>query len=334
MKKQVHAYSSISPNIGDKVICDSAIQVLKQEGIIVDRVMPVVSTQNPLNEDFRFADINIVIGHPLYGLDDFVTFLSAVKRHKASNRNSKFYALGLGLRGSLETFNPQDFDLSSFEAIATRDDDLFIHLNTRYNNVFKSACLSYFIDSGEFVEPQNKNKALVFPVMTSYAQDPRLYYGLEYWRDLFKYLISDLNIKQIDIGVVDPREEGFFNRLCDEKTRCIMFTGLEQLKLLEEYNLIVSARLHMAISATRHNSNLKIIPIDRRVAQLLHYSEEKNEQHSFPKYRRNIFGQRKVIFNQNNLIDFLDKHAFDPKKNTRFPKNILQEIKASMADSA
>tara|TARA_A100001015_G_C15014626_1_gene724875 strand:+ start:642 stop:1646 length:1005 start_codon:yes stop_codon:yes gene_type:complete len=333
MKKQVHAYSSISPNIGDKVICDSAIKVLKEEGIIVDRVMPVVSTQNPLNEDFRFADVNIVVGHPLYGLDSFPAFLSAVNRHKASSSNSKFYALGLGLRGSLEAFNEQDFDLSSFDAIATRDDDLFIHLNAKYKNIFKSACLSYFLNSNEFAGVRSNHTALVFPVMTSYAQDSVIYYGLEYWRNLFKYLRSELDIQEIDIGLADPREEIFFNQLCDEKTRCLTFTDLEQLKLIGEYNLTVSARLHMAISASRYCSNLKIIPIDRRISQLLNYSEEKDKPHLPPTHKRNILGRRKAIFKQKDLVDFLNKHRFDPTKSIRFPKHILREIKTLLTES-
>jgi hypothetical protein len=327
-KKQVNAYSSFSPNIGDQVICNSAIQVLKQEGIIVDHVMPVLTPQNPLNEDFRFSDVNIVVGHPLYGLDSFSAFLSAVNRYKAFNGNSRFYALGLGLRGSLESFNDQDFDLSSFDAIATRDDDLFIHLNAKYQNIFKSACLSYFLDSSEFAGIRSNSSALVFPIMTSYAQDQVIKYGLEYWRNLFKYLRSELNIQEIDIGVVDPREILFFKHLCDEKTRCLTFSNLEQLKLIGEYDLIVSARLHMAISASRYCSNLKIIPIDNRISQLLNYSEEINKPYLPPKHKRNILGQRKAIFNQNDFVDFLSKHRFDPEKNIRFPKHIFREIKA------
>tara|TARA_B100001093_G_C26859781_1_gene1029389 strand:- start:8011 stop:9015 length:1005 start_codon:yes stop_codon:yes gene_type:complete len=332
MKKQVNAYSSFSPNIGDQVICNSAIQVLKQEGIIVDRVMPALTLQNPLYEDFRFSDVNIVVGHPLYGLNSFSAFLSAVDRYKASNGNSRFYALGLGLRGSLKAFNDKDFDLSSFDAIATRDDDLFIHLNAKYQNIFKSACLSYFLDSNEFTGVRSNSTALVFPVMTSYAQDHVIKYGLEYWRNLFRYLRSELNIQEIDIGLVDSREILFFKQLCDEKTRCLTFSNSEQLKLIGEYNLIVSARLHMAISASRYCSNLKIIPIDYRISQLLNYSEEKNKPYLPPKHKRNILSQRKAIFNQNDFVDFLDKHRYDPEKNIRFPKHIFREIKALLTD--
>ena len=333
MKKTVNAYSSMSANLGDKFICDSSIQVLNEEDIIIDRFMPIVSTQNPLKKDFRFADVNIIVGHPLYGLDSFSEFLSAIDCHKATNSDSKFFALGLGLRGSLDEIDEQKFDLSSFDAVATRDDNLFIHLNAKYKNIYKSACLSYFLPQKEFSEDMSKARALVFPVITSYANVHVTYYGLKYWRNLFEYLRSELNIQEIDIGLVDPREELFFNKLCDKKTRCLTFSDLEQLKLIGEYNLTVSARLHMAISASRYCSNLKVIPIDRRVSQLLNYSEEKNQLYLPPTHKRNILGQRKAIFKQNGLVDFLNKHRFDSTKSTRFPGHIFREIKNSLTDS-
>jgi hypothetical protein len=332
MKRKVNAYTSISPNIGDKVISDSAIQILQKEGINVDLVMPVNSSKNPLYEDFKFADINIVVGHPLYGLGDFALFLSAARRHKAANTDSKFFALGLGLRGNLGDFDEQHLDLSIFDAIATRDDNLFIHLNNRYENIFKSACLSFFIEPQKMGEGKNKGTALVFPVLSSFAELNRIDYGLEYWRNLFKYLRSVVGIERVDIGLVDPRDEFFFDRLCDKKTRCLSFTDLEQLKLVGEYHLIVSARLHMAVSAARYCPNLKIIPIDRRVAQLLAYSVEKIQPPLPPTYKNNLLGQRKAIFRPEDLVDFLDNHRFNYRKNKRYPKQVFKAIKTLLTD--
>ena len=333
MKKTVNAYSSMSANLGDKVICDGATQVFRNEGIDIDCFMPVVSTQNPLKDDYRFADVNIILGHPLYGLDSFSEFLSAMDCHKTANSNSKFFALGLGLRGSLDEIDEQEFNLSSFDAVATRDDNLFIHLNTKYKNIYKSACLSYFLPQKEFVDDRSNDRALVFPVISSYAIASRVHYGLEYWRNLFEYLRSELNFQEIDIGLVDPRDELFFKKLCNKKTRCLTFTDLEQLKLIGQYNLTVSARLHMAIAASRYCPNLKVIPIDHRVSQLLNYSEEKNQLYLPPTQKRNVLGRREAIFKQNDLVDFLDKHRFDPTKSARFPGHTLREIKNSLTDS-
>ena len=60
-----------------------------------------------------------------------------------------------------------EFNLSSYlDAVATRDDNLFIHLNIQYIKIFIKVRLvySYFLPSGgkEFVDDRSNDRALSF----------------------------------------------------------------------------------------------------------------------------------------------------------------------------